>query len=182
MTPDLSGIRLVSWDVDGTLYSLSALKRRILWNAFAKGWVSGLADVRYIREHVAKIEKERSAQGRMAEDERFDALLLAALGRLSPSKRALRMIAEIGARKIPQVVLSDHPATEKLKRLGIQQKFEAIYDCGTWNCWKPSPEPFRAIQLAHQVKPTEHLHIGDRLDSDEEGARSSGARFFQFKA
>jgi hypothetical protein len=47
---------------------------------------------------------------------------------------------------------------------------------------KPSPEPFYELRKYHGVAPEAHLHIGDRDDTDGEGARLSGCRYLDVRA
>jgi phosphoglycolate phosphatase len=192
MTPDLTGVRLVSWDVDGTLYSLAALKRHLLMQAIRRGLkeraFGSFRELRALADYHRAIERQRKS----SQDARVDspALLLfadvadqevrwlrASLSAMAPSPKALRLMALVRQAGVEQVVLSDFDATEKLAALGLSRELSIAYACQSIGYWKPSPVPFHFVQQRHSVEPQHHLHIGDRLDTDGAGAERSGCLF-----
>ncbi|HEX4997651.1 MAG TPA: HAD family hydrolase, partial [Terriglobia bacterium] len=65
----------------------------------------------------------------------------------------------------------------KLKCLGIARYFAGAYSCRRLGFWKPSPFPLAAVQRDFGVRPAEHLHIGDRVDTDGEACAANGCYF-----
>jgi FMN phosphatase YigB (HAD superfamily) len=179
--PELEGVRLVSWDVDGTLYSRRALERRLLWAAL-RGW-KGWQQLRALRGYHRAIEAQRRTPEARVNAEALEKfglrgdVVLRMLEGLAPNPVAVELIAALSGLKIPQVVLSDFAAQEKLKALGLQDRLPLAYDCQRLGHWKPSPIPFAHLEQVHGVRAADHLHIGDRLDTDGEGARRAGCRF-----
>jgi putative hydrolase of the HAD superfamily len=63
---------------------------------------------------------------------------------------------------------------EKLKKTGIEGRFDCIViseDCG---CSKPAPEIFLEACRRIGASPAETVYVGDRYDLDAEGARRAG--------
>lgn len=183
----------MSWDLDGTLYSA----RTLWWTIFKdfprrvgrQGLASARLDLACIRRFRRAVERQRHGPSqvlpggaREAEDEaRATSLVLDALSQMSPSARALAWVERIARAGVPQVVLSDLAPEAKLAALGIEGAFSRAYSCQALGFWKPSPVPFQKIEAELQVLPQQHLHIGDRPETDGEGARRAGCRFVAFK-
>jgi putative hydrolase of the HAD superfamily len=113
---------------------------------------------------------------------RSSRLIVENLHQVSVAPDALAFLELIAAALIPQVVLSDFESDAKLERLGLRDRFARLHDCQGLGHWKPSPVPFAQVEAAHGVRPDEHLHVGDRLDTDGEGARRAGCRFLHLPA
>jgi putative hydrolase of the HAD superfamily len=63
---------------------------------------------------------------------------------------------------------------QKLKKTGIEARFECVViseDCG---CAKPAPEIFLEACRRIGASPAETVYVGDRYDIDAEGARRAG--------
>jgi FMN phosphatase YigB (HAD superfamily) len=188
-------IRLVSWDVDGTLFSYSRLLMALLRLSPLKlqacGWI-GLAN--QIRD-VCRFHQTVEAQ-RRCDDSRVDvealrsfgsiqveeqAALAAALRITGPRPVVLDTLKAFRAEGVPQVVLSDFESDYKLKALGLHGFFARKYSGFTLGFWKPSALPFTHVQRDFAVEPDEHLHIGDRNDADGRGSARNGCRFINVR-
>ena len=178
----LDGIRLVSWDVDGTLFSLGRLAARIVrlhrvrWGELQRWWEyhrcveqqRRTADSRVVGEELVRL-----GQARAHERE----LIRAALPQIPPRQAAVRLIREIDRLGIPQVALSDFECKYKIEALGLSGYFAGQYACEQIGFWKPSPVPLSQIQEEFSVQPSQHLHVGDRFDTDGQAAERNGCRF-----
>lgn len=187
----LNPFRVVSWDVDGTLYSASRLKWLLL-GMFAREVAGGrggaarreLAELRLYR---ARVEASRSAAGLFAEALREGAYrerLLElegrwygrALARAGPHPGVADLLAFLSERGIPQVVLSDYRAEYKLEALGLRDRFASVYEGERLGHLKPGPRAFERVAADFGVETASLLHIGDRADTDGAGARAAGCQ------
>jgi HAD superfamily hydrolase (TIGR01549 family) len=182
---NLDGIRLVTWDVDGTLYRRRALERALVLDCLKRTWREPRvwSDLQAARRYSAHAEAWRGRtlteawKTEHAEGAKLvEPWLARVLERVAPRPEAIRHLDDIRAARLTQVVLSDFASVEKLRALKLDGYFTAIYACSAIGALKPSPVPFQHVQQAHGVAPHEHLHIGDRPDTDEVGAKAAGAR------
>lgn len=184
----LDGIRLVTWDVDGTLYRMSDLNRALRRTTLRRLWTAGprvtWAELRDSRAHRRRLARQRGGDGRVDRSGDHDRTAAAlaryveeALTLIRPNPKAIQLLDVVAAAGLPQVALSDLEPGTKLATLGLADRFVATYACEALGWWKPSPLPFRHVQAVHGVRPDEHLHVGDREDTDGEGARRAGCRF-----
>lgn len=185
------GIRIVSWDVDGTLFSYLRLTLELLrttfQNALITGWPRTHEQLREIWEFHRAVEKQRRhpkcrvvaedldrwRQPQTREKETLQTILC----RIQPRRRAVVMLERLAGLGIPQVALSDFECQYKLDALGLGSRFAKAYSCEQLGFWKPSPVPLARIQSDFGVQPEEHLHIGDRWDTDGEACMRNGCRF-----
>ena len=73
-------------------------------------------------------------------------------------------------------VLSDYPADDKLRALGLDGRFDPVL-CSTdqsIQALKPNPRGFLRASELWQIDPREVLVVGDRVDVDAEGAAAAG--------
>lgn len=181
-TPDYRGIRLVSWDVDGTLFSYIRLAVDLL-----RSQPFTLTELAEIWDFHRSVEKQRRDAGCSvipSEMERTKATqcrekkaLEAALRRIPPRRPAVELIQQFAAAGIPQVALSDFECSYKLEALGLNKYFVKTYSCEDLGFWKPSAVPLTNIQKEFGFTASEHLHIGDRRDTDGEACSRNGCRF-----
>ena len=75
-----------------------------------------------------------------------------------------------------QVILTDYEADDKLRGLGLQEYFGAVYVGERMGFFKPNPAPFERILEDFGLEPECMLHIGDRVDTDGAGAAAAGCR------
>jgi len=184
-------IKLVSWDVDGTLYSLGHMKWRLMCmflSEVARGaGLSTAKEFAALRRYRARIDAGRLAGGAVAEsllkhDDREILLEMErrwygpAIQKTGPRAGVTDVISFLASRDIPQVVLSDYEAEYKLSSLGLAARFEAIYVGERLGFVKPSPVVFQRVAADFEISASSLLHIGDRADRDDSGARAAGCQ------
>lgn len=176
---DLTGIEVVSWDVDGTLYPRGKMVRALLWRALASPWralveLPGLGRVR------RAVEAARRTGGRLAAPLARDRAVEAAwygpaIARAGLMPGVRELVACFRARGLVQVVLSDYECDYKLRALGLEGAFARTYAAETLGLVKPARELWLAVARDLGVPPERVLHIGDRADTDG-GAAEAGCR------
>ncbi|WP_188946018.1 HAD family hydrolase [Polymorphobacter multimanifer] len=196
MDPDWQSIRLVVFDMDGTLYrqrpvrlAMLQMLLRDVFRSRSTRTLRVLADYRRTREQLAD-----------ARTEDFDAPLVARVAaRAGITQHAVEQLVEdwIETRPLPHLrramvpgadalfaalrnsgrrigVLSDYPAAGKLAALGLAaDHVVAARDVGVM---KPHPRGLQALMAAASVEPAHTLMIGDRLDRDSAAAAACDVR------
>jgi FMN phosphatase YigB (HAD superfamily) len=191
MRDGMSGIRLVSWDVDGTLFSylraMAVIIPPVLHRAARTGWAQTAQEIHDAIVFHRTVERQRRTPDSIVvepELERFrtiveveNTMLDSALRIMHPRSRALSLLRRFSAAGVTQVALSDFECEHKLMALGLHKEFAAAYSCRSLGFWKPSTIPLTRIQRDFGVLPSQHLHIGDRLDTDGAACARNGCRF-----
>ena len=181
--PNLTAIKVVSWDVDGTLYPIASMKARLA-TAFLRRSVRGGAltayrELRVLQDHRTALDARRG-NGRVGENCDWEEPDVAAHWYRSAIERAGTragvedLLAFFDRSGHTQVVLSDLRAQYKLHALGIRDRFHAVYEGSVLGFLKPSPDGFRRIVDDYGIEPHELLHVGDRVETDGAGARAAG--------
>ena len=195
---DWNGLRLVVFDVDGTLYRQRPLRLRmardLLWHALTRldfSTLSVLRIYRHKREEMgdAKVEnfdvhlvdETAAATGRSPEQVR--AIVSQWIDRHPlPYLRACRYagLAELfdGLRRHGKTigVLSDYPAVAKLAALELAADHVVTADDADVGVLKPHPRGLEALIRRAGATPATTLLIGDRAERDGLAARAAGAR------
>jgi HAD superfamily hydrolase (TIGR01509 family) len=184
---DLGLVKVVSWDIDGTMYDLPALMSAFKWDLFRRmlslGWVAAWRDffrlLRFKRfmdrvraaghDCAVSAVPDRDAIGQTQAD--MYGRILPRLG-VEPGVREL--MAWFTARGTAQVVFSDYRPSTKLSALGLDAFFDRIYAGEDLGHLKPAPAAFRSILDDLRLEPNELLHIGDRPDTDGAAADEVG--------
>ena len=191
----LSTISLVTWDVDGTLYSLRRMKSYLLGKYLREiiGGKRRLAhrELSELRQYRQKIDRAR-AQGGALDGNLRNEVDFASLEALRQRwyVEAIRRAGQrpgvdgvlVGLRKkgIPQVVFSDYEAESKLKSLGLADRFESLYIGERLGFVKPHAALLKRIAADFSVPIESVVHIGDRVDRDEAAARAAGCQCLIF--
>ena len=192
MTPkpvDWDAVQVVSWDLDGTLYSLKpvvkAFRRRILldllkgrlWSTIHAGFSlwRRLTTMRKVRdrggvEGLPKPAETTNVKIRMAD---WHSGAVGDVGAQPGLSELLQAVQETGKR---QIVITDYEAEGKLDALNLPITFERIFEGEVLGAIKPSPQLFETILADLQIHPHALLHIGDRDESDGEAARGAGCQ------
>ncbi len=168
---DSTPIEVVSWDVDGTLYSMSRMKWALLALALRQPMGAMLRELKQLQRVRREMALVRGAGGKLTAapprdlslEEKWYGAALARIG-LRPGLR--EVIDTLRARGLRQVVLSDYRSEYKLAALGLKDTFSAVYAGESFGWLKPAPELYRAWLAELKVEPERVLHIGDRLDTD----------------
>ena len=182
-------IEVVSWDVDGTLYSTRTMKFHLLAQAVLQVLqtrsLQAIRDLRALHRSTLAIEALRWRKGGCLEELPGDRWTLetdrlqrdwlgpavAATGTRKGVRELLAFLQELG---IVQVAVSDYRADYKLAALGLRNFFETSYCGQQLGRVKPHPALFQAILRDFQILPENLLHIGDRAETD--GAAAEAAK------
>lgn len=195
-------IRAVLFDLDGTLYAQKALQLRmamelallpVLQPFSALGIIRGLRSYRHAQEALrgAVPAQNSLADAQLAIAARESGLpapILAAIveewmarrplkylrSRLAPGTLALLDVLQRSGVSVG--ILSDYPAVDKLRALGIADRFAPIL-CSSdpeINRFKPDPIGFLVAAEIWGLPPDQVLVVGDRYEVDLVGARAAG--------
>ncbi len=187
------------FDVDGTLYDQSFVRRRMLLRMLAHASIQPLDALRTVRILCAyRLAQERV---RYADDSGSLAQLSLAceMCGVSPDRAKFavaywmeqRPLDLIGRSMRPGLLellqlcrrrgiaigaVSDYAAEQKLVALGIRQYFGAIISPFETPAirFKPAPDGILSALDRLGVEPTAALYVGDRQDVDSEAARRAG--------
>jgi HAD superfamily hydrolase (TIGR01549 family) len=193
---DWRDIRLVAFDLDGTLYRQRPLRLRmgrdILTHTVAKCDLNAIRVVsayRRIRERLAAeevVDFERvliaeTAKATLMSPERVHAIVFEWI-----ETRPLRYLRSCLFSGVPQLfvgvqragkkigIFSDYPATEKLAAMGLAANHVvAASDVGLL---KPHPRGLQSLMAAAGATARETLYIGDRVDRDGVAGQRAGVR------
>jgi FMN phosphatase YigB (HAD superfamily) len=188
---ELNLVKLVSWDLDGTLYSISRMKFHLLsllLREVAGGRVlAARRELAVLKRRRAKVDAARLAGG--AVDEAFSEDIDSEVFLNAEKRWYGRAIRQAGlragvadvltfftARNVPQVVYSDYNAAHKLESLGLEDRFASIYVGERIGFVKPNPNVFKRMAADFNIPVTALLHIGDRVDRDDAAAQAAGCR------
>jgi HAD superfamily hydrolase (TIGR01549 family) len=179
-------LRAVSFDLDGTLYELPALRRSIRALALrraaspCRSWreLRALAAARRAMNRVRRQGGDRKGlelglprETVLAYERRWYVEGLRRSGARAGARDAL---AAVEAQGLVRVLITDHPVQGKLDALGLAGSFEHVVVGEEVGYLKPSPVPFRAALDRLGIAAAELLHVGDRADTDDAGARQAG--------
>jgi HAD superfamily hydrolase (TIGR01549 family) len=193
---DWPDIRLVAFDVDGTLYRQRPLRLRMgcdmLVHSVAKcdrNAVRVVSAYRRIREHLAAeevVDFERvliaeTAKATSVSPERVHAIVSEWI-----ETRPLRYLRSCLFSGVPQLfaglqcagkkigIFSDYPATQKLAAMGLAANYVvAASDVGLL---KPHARGLQSLMAAASATARETLYIGDRVDRDGVAGQRAGVR------
>lgn len=182
-------IELVTWDVDGTLYSMPAVKRAVIFAAirglFSLRIARNLRELSLLGRFRKSMARARSAGGQLPDGalaER-DRVLAAehrwyrpAIEKVGVAPGIFELMDRFDRAGIRQVVVSDYRADYKLEALGLRDRFAASYAAEDHGALKPSPAVFHAVIADHHIAPERILHIGDRDDTDTIAAQAAGCQ------
>ena len=195
---DWEAIDLVVFDVDGTLYSQSRLRRIMFGRLIADAWASRslrtintLRVFRQIRESLGNqpnadflTQQYQQTAGRcqvsvdevrrLTSDWLEQRPLPFLTGCRYPHLEALFFALRTGGKRV--AVFSDYPAVEKVSALGLQA-WPIV--CATDDeVARLKPDPAGLLRILNQsgVHPNRALMIGDRFDRDGLAARRANVR------
>jgi HAD superfamily hydrolase (TIGR01549 family) len=191
MKINIEEIRLVTWDVDGTLYSLHKMKWYVVLQylqVIANGGRRvAQEDFRFLRRYRQMIENARTGGGVLAADfpEQLERSAVAAaahrwyvqvIEKCGPHANLESVLKMLKSRGIRQVAFSDYEAETKLKALKLSEYFDGVYDGVRFGFVKPHPAVLKTIAGDFAIPIESLLHIGDRVDTDEAVSQAAGCR------
>ncbi|WP_395394376.1 HAD family hydrolase [Novosphingobium sp. BL-8A] len=194
-----SGVRLVVFDLDGTLYDQPPLRlamaRELGLDCLRSRSTQTLRTLRHFRQVRERLGEGHGTTDFAAEQYRLTAQLcrqperdVRALVEEWMERRPLAHLPRYKARGIDRLfaairasgrtiaVWSDFPVVAKLAALGLAAD-HAIWagDAGVGRL-KPDPSGLRALMERADASPRETLVIGDRMDRDVRAATAAGTR------
>jgi putative hydrolase of the HAD superfamily len=197
MPLDWAGVRLVVFDVDGTLYRQRQLRLRMARDLLIRTVVERDPKI------MAVLAKYRRIRERLAHEQvvDFEPVLLAqtaAAAAVSPDRvRAIvsewieqRPLGYLAACRYPGLsqlfaglrrsgksigILSDYPAKAKLEALGLTANHVVSAGDESIGLLKPHPRGLECLIAAAGAEPHQTVVIGDRVDRDGLVARRAGA-------
>lgn len=189
---NVGALQVVSWDLDGTLYDLDALRaavrQRIVRSVRPRTWRQARAAGRALRQHRAHEQRVRASGGAIdAAAEAFwsgadwrgfsEAYLLPALQEQGPYEAAVRLLRRATEAGLTCVVVSDFAVEAKLAAIGLSDAFSMRFAGTTLGALKPHPTVFSQVLAKLDVASSAVLHVGDRADTDGAAAMGAGVRF-----
>lgn len=181
----------VSFDVDGTLYSLDHFKVHVaLRSTFDIGKWRAMERVRrgirqnaerhddleaVIAERMGKelgiSRDEAAAEARRLSDEEWPRLLR----KITPFAELRPTLDALVAAGVTLIAASDYPPEAKLAALGLDDyPWRAKLGASDLGALKPRPEIYRAVVDAAGVPASSILHVGDSSHLDVAGAAAVG--------
>ena len=192
-------MKLVVFDLDGTLYDKRGLSLRMVLHALGdvrkmqaerktrasmKGqWLGD--EKRFYQVYFKRLAERLQCSPECAcqwYESRYMPLMVRMIGKYQPlNAKLLPILQECKENKIKMVVLSDYGhAKEKLEVLGLEpEQFDWIVSAPELGGLKPATELLRKVADKMGIDPTECLVVGDREDTDGDMARATGAKFYK---
>lgn len=184
--------RAVTFDLDGTLYDATRARRDYLWRNL--GHLRTVRVARRVREQLrehsfASQEALLAAEAaelatrlgtdantaRARADDVLGARLCNTLRRIGPRPDALSTLQRLHAAGIALAVVSDFEPAQKLEALGLHTvPWQVLIGAECYGALKPWPQAFQAASERLGVSPAHMVHVGDRAETDGEGARRAG--------
>jgi len=194
---DWKRIRLVAFDVDGTLYDQKAMRLRML-REIAGNVIKTrsltvlrvLRTYRKLRESIGDDEIEDFEDVLVARTAEANGLELATVRAIVAEWMERRPIAHIRACRYPNVVelfkalnrkgktigiFSDYPARDKLNAMELRANHVVAAGDANVGILKPHPRGLEVLMKAAGTNPAETIFIGDRIDRDGAAAHRAGA-------
>jgi len=193
---DWSAIRLVVFDVDGTLYDQRAMRSRMLRElviniAETRSLVTPrvLRNYRRTREAVSKHEVRDFEEPLIAQSARLSGVGPDRVRTIVAEWIEHRPIAHMRACRFPHVselfaalsrnekrigIFSDYPASEKLRGMDLSADYLVAAGDASVGILKPHPRGLRFLMDLAGIGPGETIMIGDRIEKDGEAARRAG--------
>jgi beta-phosphoglucomutase-like phosphatase (HAD superfamily) len=190
-------LRCIIFDVDGTLYRQPPVRRamafRLLSYAIANP-LAGLKTAKFLRRYRRAQEQLRGAGGGAGQLETacrqtgVEPEWGAGCVREWIERRPLDLVAKAiypglaslltraAEREIKLAVVSDYPAQEKLRALGLDRYFICVLSPADPRMGRLKPHPSGILAVLRELKidSSAAVYIGDRPEVDAEAARRAG--------
>ncbi|WP_027532928.1 HAD family hydrolase [Bradyrhizobium sp. WSM3983] len=191
-------LRLVAFDVDGTLYNRRAMRLRMLVEMIRYAILACnlttpnvLRIYRELRENMADQNVEcfnevlicRTAERTRVASETIRAIIAEwterrPLAHIRASRYAhvVELFAALKRHGKTIGIFSDYPAVEKLKGMDLSADFIVAASDANVGILKPNPRGLKVLIEMAGVTPSETILIGDRKERDGEAALRAGAQ------
>ncbi|HKR51898.1 MAG TPA: HAD family hydrolase [Pseudonocardiaceae bacterium] len=188
-------VAAVCFDVDATLVDYEASTRAGLHELLGtdEAWADwcALTDWHYLRYLAGEVDFDTMRQQRTRDffasrgeflsdgevvrrEERRAAAMRRAWRLFDDALPCLRALRNLGLRLAAITNAAGDHQRAKLGALGLESAFDAVLISGELGVAKPHQAIFRWACRALGVLPAQAVHVGDRLDTDAEGARDAG--------
>lgn len=194
------GLKAVVFDVDGTLYRQAPLRRAMLFRLFGtyamrpfEGWrtVRALSAYRHAQEALRDAATTDAAEAQLARacartdldravvqqcvERWMEREPLPILGRFR-YRGLVEFLEACRGQGLQLAALSDYPASDKLKALGIADLFDLVLCAQSpeIGVFKPNPRGLAVALHRLGVSPADCLYVGDRPEVDAEAAHAAG--------
>lgn len=189
-------------DLDGTLYRHAPVKVAMAAELSLAGW-DAIRTLKVFRQAHEQLREEEGAELSLSPFERQLALAAKTLGTDSAGvervvrewmfERPLKWVARskrqsfidemvaFRARGGKTALVSDYPASGKLRALGLTDHFDVVIsngEPGGPKRLKPHPEGYLSAMQRLELTPQQCLVIGDRDDADGAAARAAGMQSY----
>ena len=172
-------IKVVSWDLDGTLYCMRSMRSALYpllvkhivrhpWRGFwdvvrlvrlQRGMKAARGDTSAVEQYL----RSEAGQAFMELQAEWISKAVAKCGLRTDCVSVLRQVQALPVR---QIVFSDYPTALKLQTASIGSYFEHSVVAADSFQVKPDAGVFERMCRELSVRPEEVLHIGDREDTD----------------
>ena len=188
-------VAAVCFDVDATLVDSEASLRAGLRELLGtdEDWADwcALTDRHYLRYLAGEVDFDTMRQQRTRDffasrgevlcpgevvrrEERRTTAMRRAWRLFDDALPCLRALRALGLRLAAITNAAGDYQRAKLSALGLGSAFDAVLISGELGVAKPHHTIFRRACRALGVPPAQAVHVGDRLDTDAEGARNAG--------
>ncbi len=177
--------KAIVFDFDGTLYDAKGFALKLIFSDLIRSLWS--KHERNIRKKLAGIDFGTSEAfydeyfKRVGPDKRdwyfnvYLPLMANVLKSFSARPGAQSFIDKMVSMGKEVCVLSDYPMIQsRLESIGLSINPKRLWSTESFGALKPCARPFTAIAEALNIRPEEILMIGDRVDTDGDGANAAG--------
>jgi len=200
----LQNVRALIFDLDGTLYRMDPMRRRMLGRlclAVMRNPTDGIRTLRLLKSYRHAQEVLRSAPRPETSLDQAQLRLASEMSRSTmeevsqavtrwmeeepldllrrwPRRGMLALLEETRRRGIPMAVVSDYPARPKLKALELEGYFDHVISAQDADVQAFKPHP-RGLEMALQrlrVRASDAIYVGDRPEVDGVCAERAGTR------
>lgn len=159
----------IIWDLDGTLYSMGKIVKRIKLSVFFKPW--NFLEIYNFKKTEKKISKERLNHSFKLDEYiddfcRMQKFINSYIDESIYNNHAVKFLKHFDSLNKKQYVISEYPIADKLDRLNLSKYFiQALSSPDDFKCWKPNPQMAKDIVKRIDLS-SGFVIIGDRDDTD----------------
>lgn len=189
---DLTNIKAVAFDIDGTLYRAWKLNSRMslyfLPHCFfflKYGLVRNLLRKNpnklpdFMETQASYMAKKMKCSTEEAK-QKLDKIVYKGIAKffkkIKPCKDSIEFIKELKEKGYKIGILSDFPPEQKGDIWGIKDICDCVLGTEETGALKPSPVPFRALATALDIKEEEILFVGNSHKYDVTGSKNAGMK------